>query len=132
MTGVSFVAVGTRLPFRYQIQRDFMDRRQSPRVTAPIPVRVWGVDAFALPFMQLASARNISDGGAVLQGIRRQILAGETLEVQLGESKAEFRVVWVGKPGTQREGEIGIECQASEASIWDVNFSRCGTLAGEG
>ena len=26
-----------------------MDRRQNPRVTALLPVRVWGVDAFALP-----------------------------------------------------------------------------------
>jgi hypothetical protein len=109
-----------------------MDRRQSPRVIALLPVRIWGVDAFALPFMQLASVRNISGGGAVIQGIRRQILPGETLEVQLGESKAQFRVVWVGKPGSPREGEIGVESLPSEPSIWDVNLGRCSQFVGEG
>jgi hypothetical protein len=109
-----------------------MDRRQNGRVTAPFPVRVWGVDAYALPFMQLASVHNISGGGAVIQGICRQIRPGDTLEVQLGESKAQFRVVWVGKMGTRREGEIGIETLASEPCIWDVNLGRCSQLAGKG
>jgi PilZ domain-containing protein len=109
-----------------------MDRRQNPRVTAHLPVRVWGVDAFDLPFIQLASVRNISSGGAVIQGIRRQILPGETLEVQLDESKAQFRVVWVGKPGTRREGEIGIANLPSEPSIWDVNLDRCSQFVGKG
>jgi hypothetical protein len=109
-----------------------MDRRQKSRVTALVPVRVWGVDAFALPFMQLASVRNISGGGAVIQGIRRQLLPGETLEVQLGVSKAQFRVVWVGTPGTRREGEIGVESLPSEPSIWDVNLVRCSQFVGKG
>lgn len=109
-----------------------MDRRQNLRIAAPLPVRVWGVDAFALPFMQLASVRNISGGGAVLQGICRQILPGETLELQLGESKAQFRVVWVGKAGTRREGEIGVQNLPSEPSIWDLNLGRCNEVAGEG
>ena len=78
-----------------------MDRRQNPRVTAFLPVRVWGVDVHSLPFMQLARARNISGGGAVIQGLRRQIKAGELLEVKKDEGKAEFRVVWVGRAGSR-------------------------------
>ncbi|HVO79888.1 MAG TPA: hypothetical protein VMT28_04110 [Terriglobales bacterium] len=109
-----------------------MDRRQNPRVTALMLVRVWGVDAFALPFIQLASVRNISGSGAVLQGIRRQVLPGDTLSVQLGGSKAQFRVVWVGKMGTRREGEIGIENLPAEPCIWDVNLDRCSQFVGKG
>ena len=66
-----------------------------------LPVRVWGVDAHDLPFMQLASVKNLSSTGAVIQGMRRQIRPGEILEVQLDEEKAQFRVIWTGMQGTQ-------------------------------
>ena len=97
-----------------------------------MPVRVWGVDADALPFMQLASVRNISSNGAVVQGICRRIRPGEILEVQLGEEKAQFRVVWVGRMGTPREGEIGIESLVSEPCLWDVDLHRYCQFVGEG
>ena len=65
-----------------------MDRRRNPRVTASLPVRIWGVDAHDLPFMQLASVKNLSSTGAVVQGMRRQIKPGEILEVQTGRRKS--------------------------------------------
>ena len=73
-----------------------MDRRRNPRVAAHLPVRIWGVDAHDLPFMQLASVKNLSSTGAVIQGMRRQIKPGEILEVQFDEEKAQFRVIWTG------------------------------------
>jgi hypothetical protein len=109
-----------------------MDRRRHPRVTVLLPIRLWGVDAHAQPFMQTASARNISSHGAVIRGLSRQIRLGEILEVQFGEEKAQFRVVWVGKLGTRREGEIGIEVLGSECFIWDVNLCRCSQFVGKG
>lgn len=55
-----------------------MDRRRSPRVGANLPVRVWGVDAHDLPFMQLASVKNLSGSGAVIHGMRRQMRPGKS------------------------------------------------------
>jgi hypothetical protein len=109
-----------------------MDRRKSPRVPALLSVCIWGVDAHALPFMQLARLKNISSGGAVIQGVCRQIRPGEILEIQVGEEKAQFRVVWVGRTGTRREGEIGVEGLSSETRPWDVNLSRCSQVVGVG
>ena len=109
-----------------------MDRRQTARVTAYLPVRIWGVDAHSLPFTQLASTRNISGGGAVLQGIRQSIRPGEIVDVQLGRQSAQFRVVWAGKLGTDREGEIGLESLPLEPCIWDVNLDRCVQIEGNG
>jgi hypothetical protein len=82
--------------------------------------------------MQLASIRNISSTGAVVQGMSRLIRPGEILEVQLGEEKAEFRVVWVGKTGTAREGEVGLESLASEPCLWDVDLCRYSQFVGQG
>ena len=85
-----------------------MDRRRKPRVTACLPVRVWGVDAHDLPFMQVASVKNLSSTGVVIQGMRRQIKPGEILEVQLDEEKAQFLVIWTGMQGTPGAGEMGL------------------------
>jgi hypothetical protein len=102
-----------------------MDRRRHLRLSLSLPVRIWGMDAHAMPFMQLASAVNISSSGARIQGLRRQVRAGEILEVQMGEEKAQFRVTWVGKLGSRRQGQLGIERLASEPTIWDFNFPHC-------
>jgi len=109
-----------------------MDRRRSPRVTAHLPVRIWGVDAHDLPFMQVASVKNLSSTGAVIHGMRRQIRPGEILELQLDQEKAEFRVVWTGMPGTNRAGEIGLQRLASEPCLWGVALGCYSELVAEG
>ena len=109
-----------------------MDRRRSPRVTALLPVRIWGVDAYAQPFMQMASMKNISRSGASLQGVCRQVRPGQVLEVQLDQQTAEFRVLWVGQTGPSGQGEIGIERVATEPCIFDVDLERCSQFVGMG
>jgi len=109
-----------------------MDRRRKHRVTAHLPVRVWGVDAKAQPFMQLARVRNISTKGALVQGMLRPVRPGEVVHVQFGEERAQFRVVWAGRKGTPAEGELGIEGLSAEPSIWDVNLVHCAEFAGKG
>ncbi len=106
-----------------------MDRRRCPRVTAILPVHVWGLDAYSLPFAQSATVTDISSCGAVIQGMLRRLRPGAVLEVQLGDTRAEFRVVWTGKPGTINEGAVGLENVAVEAPLWDLDFSRCQLVA---
>jgi hypothetical protein len=98
-----------------------MDRRRNPRVTVLLPVRLWGVDAHSLPFTQLVTVKNFSASGVVVQGLRRQVNPGEILEVQTGDGKAQFRVVWVGRLGSRRDGEAGLQSLPSEPQIWDLN-----------
>jgi hypothetical protein len=109
-----------------------MDRRRNRRVAAFLTVRIWGVDAKSMPFTQHAQVRNISDRGAVLQGMIRPVKAGEILHVQHEEDQAQFRVVWVGRQGTQKQGRIGIQSLPSEPSIWDVDLLQCCQVVGKG
>jgi hypothetical protein len=76
-----------------------MDRRRTPRVSVQLPVQVWGLDAFGQPFTQSAMVTNLSSGGAVLEGVRRRMRTGDVLDVRMGSSKAEFRVVWMSENG---------------------------------
>ena len=107
-----------------------MDRRRSPRVSAGLPVRIWGMDAYALPFTALGTVKDISHSGALVHGIRQQLKPGTILEVQLGGDKAQFRVAWAGKPGTRKQGQVGLESLPSEPYIWDVNLGQCNQFAG--
>lgn len=107
-----------------------MDRRRSPRVEAVFPVRIWGLDSNANPFIENARATSISSGGALIQGFRRQVRLGELLEVQLGGEKRQFRVVWVGK--ARNGGELGLESVSTEAGLWDINLCRCMQFAAHG
>lgn len=109
-----------------------MDRRREMRVDAALPVRIWGVDSSCRPFMQLARVRNISSLGAVLQNVRSQVKPGEMLDVQYDGLKAQFRVIWAGRPGTMEAGEIGLERLPEEPYIWDIDPMRCAQFAGHG
>jgi len=109
-----------------------MDRRRNRRVATYLTVRIWGVDAESMPFTQHAQVRNISDRGAVLHGMVRPVRAGAILHIQNEQDQAEFRVVWVGKRGTRRQGEIGVEVLATEPAIWEVHPLHCGQVVGSG
>jgi hypothetical protein len=92
-----------------------MDRRKERRLNLELPVRIWGVDKMAHPFAELARMRNISNHGAVLAGVRAKIQAGDVLDVQLGTSRSQFRIVWIGL-----SGEAGIQALEMERPIFDA------------
>jgi hypothetical protein len=107
-----------------------MDRRRKSRVDVLLSVRVWGVDAYSVPFMQQARLRNVSDGGAVLSGVGRTVRAGEVLDVQYGDEKTQMRVIWVGKLGTPNAGEIGVQSLPTELPIWGLDLHHCSRMVG--
>lgn len=109
-----------------------MDRRREPRVFVELPVQIWGVDIKSRPFTQPASLRTISGRGATLQGVMAQLQPGSLLDLQYQGSKAQFRVVWMGKPGTEMQGEVGVENLSKDVQLWDVDPLQCAAGVGEG
>lgn len=47
---------------------------------------------------------NLSANGVVVQGVRRRMRIGETIDVRMGSSKGQFRVIWIGEMS-----ELGLE-----------------------
>lgn len=101
-----------------------MNAEQEIGITA-LPVRIWGVDSYDQPFMQLASVRNVSGIGIVLQNVRAQIKPGEVIDVQYDGQKAQFRVGWTGAPGGIEAGVLGLERLPEEPHIWGVDPGHC-------
>jgi hypothetical protein len=105
-----------------------MDRRREQRISVELPVKIWGMDANSRPFTQPASLRTISGRGATLQGVNAQLKPGCVLDLQYEGTKAQFRVVWMGKPGTEMQGEVGVENLTTDTQLWDVDLVRCATV----
>ena len=97
-----------------------------------MPVRIWGIDANSRPFIQLATARNVSEGGALLDGMHCPLRPGEVVDVQYNSVKAEFLVVWAGKQGTALEGEIGLQSLPTQPVLWDSYLERAAEFEGKG
>jgi hypothetical protein len=109
-----------------------MDRRSQQRISVELPVKIWGMDANARPFTQPASLRTISGRGATLQGVSVQLKPGDVVDLQYQGTKAQFRVVWLGKPGGEMHGTVGVENMSSDVQLWDVDPLQCAAAAGRG
>jgi len=105
-----------------------MDRRREQRVFVELPVKIWGMDANERPFTQPASLRTISGRGATLQGVSVALKRGSVLDLQYQGTKAQFRVVWLGRIGTEMQGEVGVENLSNDIQLWDVDPLRCAAV----
>jgi hypothetical protein len=76
--------------------------------------------------------RSISGRGATLQGVDVQLKPGEIVDVQYGGAKAQFRIVWLGKQGSEMQGEVGVESLSTDKLLWDVDPLRCAAATGQG
>jgi hypothetical protein len=106
-----------------------MDRRKERRLNLELPVRIWGVDRMARAFAEIVRVRNVSNGGAVLVGVRSKIVVGDVLDVQLGAgaSRAQFRIV-----RTSSTGEAGIQALAFEPPLLGIGLPKVFEMVGTG
>ena len=110
------------------------------RTKMVLPLRVWvGEPADESSVLQLAHTVDISPIGGRLGGLRTELLPGQTITLQRGQSKASFRVIWNRHLGPG-ENQAGIEALESESNIWGVDLPgpaardavrRCAWLTGE-
>jgi len=60
--------------------------------------------------MEQVQTVDISPMGARLKGLNREVSVGAILGLQNGDNQGRFEVIWVGEPGSEREGQIGLRC----------------------
>jgi len=108
-------------PYRRADIESIVNRRQEKRMEMTLPVQVYGTSANGLPFLQFARTRNISNQGALLEGIACELQPGAVIGVRCCDKEANFKVVWVrsadGPPKTQ---EVGIQGLTPANCIWTL------------
>jgi hypothetical protein len=99
-----------------------MGKRQEPRIQAKLQIRIAGIDASGRPLLQMVTTRNISRQGALLEGIQGAFKPGEVISVSYKNHKARFRVSWMGDPGTDSAGQMGVQSIDPAKCIWDATL----------
>lgn len=104
-----------------QVEEEIRIKRQKEsRSQQAVRVWVYGTDPSGNPFSQTAYSVDISRSGARLEGVGFLTAPGMIIEIKRGWKKAHFRVVWVGEPGTNRSGQVGILCLEPDKNIWGI------------
>ena len=85
-----------------------------------LPLRVWTNES-AGESASLAHTLDISPIGGRLGGLRAPVAPGQTITLQRGQRKAQFRVVW-SRQLAPAEVQAGIEVVDEARNIWDVEL----------
>ncbi|HYK50716.1 MAG TPA: hypothetical protein VEU94_13405, partial [Terriglobales bacterium] len=93
--------------------------RQRKRIHAALPIRITYWDSETKPVLEMACTYDISEQGARLTGLRCVKEPGEIVAIERGRSKAFCRVVWIGEPNSELQGQIGIQCVESDRILWE-------------
>jgi hypothetical protein len=81
------------------------------------------------PFLQDAHARNISDHGAKLSGLEKQLKPGDVIGIQVGEKKARYKVIWVVDAGHLKKIEVGVQLVDGQQCPWQKELERTHVVA---
>jgi hypothetical protein len=96
--------------------------RNKKRVHVALPIRVTYWDNAQKPCLEMACTYDISEQGARVTGLRSVKEAGEIIAIERGRNKAFCRVVWVGEPTSELQGQIGLQCVESDKILWEAEL----------
>src|SRR5690349_8839811 len=86
-----------------------MSRRREKRSCLAVPVRVSGSDAHGRSFRHVVCTLDLSATGARITSLQSlTVSVGQELTLEHQKDRVRFQVVWIGQPGTSREGQIGL------------------------
>jgi hypothetical protein len=97
---------------------DDMEQRHEPRREDRLVITIDGRDKSGHPFRQKAVATNLSQSGALLSGITRQVRSGDLIWVEHGGKKSRFKVVWVRDSESQQLIQAAIHRVKTEPCPW--------------
>ena len=86
------------------------------RIELPVHLRRSGSSRMS------AHTVDISNSGARLAGLEAPLEHGEVLQLECGDRKSRFRVVWMGTHGTATENQAGLECMEPDADLWKIDL----------
>jgi PilZ domain len=93
--------------------------RSAKRVHVALPLRITYWDKDKKPGLEMACTYDISPRGARITRLRCIKEAGEIVAIERGRNKSFCRVVWIGEPNSELQGQIGLQCIESERAMFE-------------
>jgi len=112
MTSVTFLAPAGRGHNRFAVER-----RKSKRTKMVLPVKV-----SLSGTTYLAHTCDLNHRGARVGGLRNVLQPGETVCLQRGSKRANFKVVWIQQLDTN-EVQVGLQAQDLQGNFWGIDLS---------
>ncbi len=112
------VTVGYRRSNRQRTWLGGMENRSEPRRHDRLVVNILGRDKNGQPFTQEAVASSVSESGALLSGITRQVRPGDLLLIEHGDKRSRFKVVWVRDSESQQLIQAAVHRVDAEPCPW--------------
>src|SRR6266567_8532506 len=100
-----------------------MDAKAQPSSPAAIPVRIFGMDSDGKPFVQLATARNLTMEHAILDRVEHRLAPGAVIGLQYEEHKSRVRVLWACEIDGALDTQLGIQLIDSRQCPWITAIS---------
>jgi hypothetical protein len=95
-----------------------MEEHSEPRINERLVVTINGRDRTGHPFMQDAVASRLSESGALLSGITKQIRVGDLLWVEHRGKRSRFKVIWVRDSESHHLIQAAIHRVKAECCPW--------------
>jgi hypothetical protein len=95
-----------------------MEKRPESRVSAEIPVRVWGMDADGKPFFQTVTGSNFSSEGVQITRVHHLLKVGDIIGIQYADKKARFEIMWVKEHSVQQHHQFGARVLQGQQVPW--------------
>ena len=96
--------------------------RKEPRLFVALPIKIYFTESSNE--FQMACTYEISYKGARLMQIKGVTQIGQEVWVQRQIRKAKYKVLWIGRDGTEQQGQIGLECIEPEKIIWEKELAQ--------
>jgi len=93
------------------------EKRKTPRKQMVLPVRFSGAKDSLL-----AHTLDITPTGARIGAIRDRLKPGTIVDLQRGQKKAKFRIVWV-RQVAPNEMQAGVEAMELQTNFWGLSLS---------
>src|SRR3954454_2070031 len=89
-----------------------------PAMPIVIPVRLFGMDSNGKPFIQWATAPNLTREHAALERVEHRLAPGAVIGLQYQEIKTRIRVLWACELEGTFETQLGIQLIDSRECPW--------------
>jgi len=105
--------------FLWELKDQRLGKRLEPRTKVALSVRFAATDAEGHLVVQTVTTRNISQQGALLDGLQVKLNPGSVVSLTFRDREGRFRVAWVGGPNTPKAGQIGVIAVDTSISFWN-------------
>ena len=97
-----------------------LDKRNEKRLHLAVPVKVFP-DVSSIE-SQNCCTYEISTNGARLVAPPGIKAPGQIIWLQRQNRRARYKVMWIGEPGTSRQGQVGVETLEPSNVIWEAEI----------